>query len=59
MLITAPEYLLLLGLSVLNVGAAFILASVRARAKDEVRPTAPPETSVLDMAPGAASEQRA
>ena len=38
MRIDAPEYLLLLALSVLNIWAAFILAGVRARAKDDLLP---------------------
>jgi uncharacterized membrane protein len=41
MRITAPEYLILLGIGVLNIWGALILASVRARAKEELPAAAP------------------
>lgn len=56
---TVPEYLLLLGLSALNIWAAFILASVRSRVKQEISPTVALEIPDMDSVPLDGSERRA
>lgn len=53
MKITAPEYLILLAIGVLNIWAALILASVRARAEKEP-PMLPAERPLIETGPRSA-----
>lgn len=61
MRINVPEYLILLGLGVLNVWAALMLASVRSRSSTDRIPVIELGAPAIDVsqAGGARSEQRA
>lgn len=59
MRITAPEYLILLGIGVLNIWAALILASVRARTQDDTMTPIHLEPAPIEMGQRVGSEQGA
>jgi hypothetical protein len=59
MRINAPEYLILLGIGVLNIWAALILASVRSRAKQEAIVPLSIEHPKMEVPRATGTEQRA
>lgn len=59
MRINAPEYLILLGIGVLNIWAALILASVRARSTEQSTPDIAVEPPRIEATARPGSEQRA